>query len=187
MSIFLEYHISEAVLALQKGGILKFPSDTVWGLACTVGNEENVNKLVQLQQFSEQKLHELLISDEFMLKKYILKMHPRIETLLHYCQRPLTVVHNHTMNLPAHLLPEVNKIGFRLARNQFCESVIHDLGCPLYFLPFHRVGANNENKLTEIMASQVDYEVPNSCYDPLEIQKSRVVSYDEMGRLFFHN
>lgn len=187
MSLILEYHIAEAVVALKKGCILKFPSDTVWGMACAMNESEAVFKLRQLQDFSKQKLHELLVCDEFMLNKYVTKIHPRVDTLLHYYQRPLTVVYKSTMNLPAHLLPGTDKIGFRLARNQFCESVIHDLGCPIYFVSFCRLEHFGEQATREILETLIDYEVAESCYNPLEKRSSRIVSYDQGGRLIFHN
>ncbi|HKK88781.1 MAG TPA: Sua5/YciO/YrdC/YwlC family protein [Saprospiraceae bacterium] len=187
MSLILEYHIAEAVAALKKGCILKFPSDTVWGLACAMSESEAVLKLRQVQDFSNHTLHELLVCDEFMLNKYVTKIHPRVDTLLHYYQRPLTVVHKSTMNLPAYLLPETDKIGFRLTRNQFCESVIHDLACPLYFLSFYRLKHLNTQATRKMLESLVDHEVAESCYDPLEKRSSRIVSYDQGGRLIFHN
>lgn len=185
MSLDLEFHISETVSALKKGSILNFPSDTRWGFACSLDNHSGIHKLKNLQSNKGQKLHTLLVCDEFMLKKFVSKIHPRVDTLLHYYQRSLTVVHNDTMHLPANLLPETDKIGFRMVRNQFCEAVIHDLGTALYFLPHHLSRLQRPAESPEYH-QLVDHEVPEECYDPLEERNSRIVSYDQKGMLIFH-
>jgi tRNA A37 threonylcarbamoyladenosine synthetase subunit TsaC/SUA5/YrdC len=166
VSLVLEYHISEAVIALKKGCILKFPSDTVWGLACAINQEEAVERLFYLHEFANYNLHELLVCDEFMLKKYVRKIHPRVDTLLHYYQRPLTIVYKNTMNLPSILLPDADKIGFRMTRNRFCEAVIHDLGHPLYFISLENMNMD-DTTISDKLASLVDHEVTASRYDPL--------------------
>lgn len=184
MSLILEYHISETVNALKKGKIVKFPSDTIWGLACSLSAKDSIRQLAGIKQLSEPTIHEFLVCDEFMLRRFVQKIHPRVNTLLHYYQRPLTVVYNDTMNLHGNLLPEQDKIGIRIARNQFCEAVIHDLSEALYFLPLSEI---DENVPGSKHSALVGHEVPGDCYDPVERRASRVVSYDQSGHLIFHD
>lgn len=126
-----EYDIKGALMTLQQGGILLFPTDTVWSIGCDVTQTQAVEKVCNLKQKPTARGFELLVDSIQMLRDYVVHLHPKIETLLLYHARPLTVVFDKARNLPANALAPDGSIAIRVIQDEFCRSLITELGKPL--------------------------------------------------------
>jgi len=123
--------IDEALEVVQKGGIILYPTDTIWGLGCDPFDQTAVDKILKLKNREPEKAFILLVSSVDMLKKYVLRLHPRIETLLSYHKRPLTIVYDNPVNLPESIIAKDGTIGIRVTTDSFCRHFIDKLGKPL--------------------------------------------------------
>lgn len=130
MEIFNVY-TEEIPRLLKDGNVLLHPTDTVWGLAAISSSREAVDRIYSLKNRERNKPLILLVDNINRLKSYVKEIHPRIETLLNYHRRPLTIIYNNTRNVPDYLKAEDGSIGIRIVQDHYCQKLIADIGEPI--------------------------------------------------------
>jgi len=98
--MFGKDNLEKIVDVLTTGGLVLYPTDTIWGIGCDATQQEAVQKIFDLKKRPNDKPFVLLVDSIEMLKNYVEHIHPRIETLLMYHTKPLTVVYDQAKNLP---------------------------------------------------------------------------------------
>ncbi len=126
-----EYDIEGALNALQEGGVILYPTDTVWSIGCDATNPQAIEKVMAIKKKSTTKNFEILVDSVTMLKNYVEQVHPKLETLLIYHMRPLTIVFDRARNLPASATAPDGSIAVRVAQDDFCRALIRAHGEPL--------------------------------------------------------
>lgn len=187
-NIFMKYDTltDEIAAILAEGKTILYPTDTIWGLGCDATNEEAVKSIYNLKQRKKDKPFLILVDSLEMLKEYVVDLHPRIETLLHYHNRPLTIIHKQADNLPEISVANDKSVGIRITQDDFCKSIIRKLGKPVT-----STSANISNnpppaffmEISEKVKSLVDYIVPIRQEDTTAKEPSVIAKYDEMGEL----
>jgi L-threonylcarbamoyladenylate synthase len=129
------YDLEIALPALLGGSLILLPTDTVWSVGCDAGNEQAVAKLRELRLPDDKLGLELLVHSLEMLRHYVGRLHPRIETLLLYHMRPLTIVYNEVRHLPANLPAADGSLAIRLVHDPYCRKLIQSLARPVATLP----------------------------------------------------
>lgn len=180
--------IEELLETLKRGGIILHPNDTVWGLACNAFNENSVHRLRQLKRRPEEKPFILLASSLEMVKKYVANIHPRVETLLQYHQRPLTVIYEQVSELPDYLLTEEKQAAIRVSLDPFTQSLINKLGNPII-----STSANYTSEPYPLRFEDIDKDIikeVDAVYHGIhrsasENQPSVVVRFTRKGDLIF--
>lgn len=124
-----------ALAALQNGGLILLPTDTVWSLASLICFPEAVNRLKQLSSNQEEEPLELLVGSVEELKRHVAHVHPRLETLLLYHNRPLSVVFDEPVAIPANALRLDGRMAIRIALDPFVRDLIEQAGLPLVVTP----------------------------------------------------
>ncbi|MCB9266385.1 MAG: Sua5/YciO/YrdC/YwlC family protein [Lewinellaceae bacterium] len=125
------YDLESALETLLTGGLILYPTDTVWSIGCNATNPRAVGRLRQLKRTDDALGLEILVNSIDMLRRYIVHLHPRIETLLTYHLRPLTVLYEQGRNLPNSILSEDGQVAIRLVQDEYCRELIGRLGKPL--------------------------------------------------------
>ena len=111
--------IEKAAKVIQEGGVILYPTDTIWGLGCDPKNEEAVNKIMELKQRPEGKSLLLLVPDERILQRYV-KVIPEIcYDLIDMATRPLTIIYPQGQYVATPLLAEDGSIGVRLTKEKY--------------------------------------------------------------------
>ena len=128
---FSSNHLQQCFRVLDNGGILIYPSDTLWSLGCDAFDEQAVQNLRVLKKMPVQEAFILLVDSEEMLNRYVHRIHPRIDTLLHYHQRPLTVVYPKVRHIPDFVSAPDGSIAIRIVQDIVCRELICRLGRPL--------------------------------------------------------
>lgn len=157
-----EYDTKGALTTLQQGGILLYPTDTIWSIGCDATNIQSVEKIYTIKQKESAKGFEILVNSIQMLKDYVVHLHPKLETLLMYHTRPLTVVFDKPRNLPANVVAPDGTVAIRVVRDEFCRSLITELGKPLLaaFATTHEgTFPVNFGAISSEIIEQVDYVV----------------------------
>lgn len=131
ISILPDLELQQGVKTLQKGGLLVFPTDSLWSLGCDATNREAVRTLLHLKGRPVGKPVTLLASSVEMIRQYVEHLHPRIETLLYYHIRPLTIIHNLGKNLPPEVLGPDGSVAIRLAQDEYSRILISQFGKPI--------------------------------------------------------
>lgn len=179
--------ISNAIKALKKGGVIAYPTDTIWGLGCDIDNADAVEKIYTIKNRDRNKPIILLVSDIDMLVKYV-KIHPRVETLLLYHFKPLTLIHKADRRIPKHLQSTERTIAIRIVQDDFCQKLIRKFGKPITSTSANIANEDFPKRYTDICSSvlrQTDYVVKYRQSDKKKGQPSIVAKYDKEGELIF--
>lgn len=124
--------ILEIVRILDNGGLICYPTDTIWGIGCDATNTTAIERLNQLRGSRPEQGYIILVASMDMLHRYVPKLHPRIETLLSYHTRPLTLVYERVSpELPKALFAPDGTLGIRVVKDPFCEQLIARLDRPI--------------------------------------------------------
>ena len=125
------YDLDNALETLRTGGLILYPTDTVWSIGCDATNPRAIGRVRQLKNTNDALGLEILVSSLDMLRRYVVHLHPRIETLLIYHLRPLTVLYEQGRNLPNSILSEDGQVAIRLVQDEYCRQLISLFGKPL--------------------------------------------------------
>lgn len=131
LSLLPRTEMEELHKALLTGGLVLFPSDTTWALGCDATNPAAIRRLRKLKDRNAEQPFIILADSVEMLRKYVRHVHPRIETLLYFHQRPLTIVYDEPVGLPAEVLSPEGTAAIRVVQDDFCRSFIQALGRPV--------------------------------------------------------
>ena len=182
----MDNHIEETITKLKEGSIILCPTDTIWGLGCDVFNESAVARIYEIKNRDLSKPFIILVSDMDMLKKYVPHIHPRIETLLFYHRRPLTIIYKNPINLPDYVLSQQKTIAIRLVKESFIRDIIKLFGKPIISTSANLQGEETPDDYSAISSAiikKVDFIVPVSYENRIKKSPSIIVSYDEKGEI----
>jgi L-threonylcarbamoyladenylate synthase len=124
-------NIEQILALLGEGKIWIHPTDTVWGLGCDATNPTSIQRLHAMKNRPLEKTMILLASDMRMVKEYVQFIHPKIDSLLHYSNRPITVLYPYKGNLPKELVNPYGEVAIRIVREPWLQSIIHAFAKPL--------------------------------------------------------
>ena len=117
------YH--EAILTLKSGGVLLYPSDTIWGLGCDVRNEQAIDRILELKNRPASKGLIVLISKIEQLSEYIEQVPDLAWDLVEFAEDPLTIIYPKGKNVARSLLGPDGSIAIRLVKDEFCKGLIY--------------------------------------------------------------
>ena len=121
MAMTLDEQINQALEVLRRGGIILYPTDTVWGIGCDATNPEAVGKIYALKK-SENKKSMLVLLDQIeKVSLYIQKVPDVAWQLYEVADKPLTLILPEARGVAANLIPEEGTLGIRIADHEFCK------------------------------------------------------------------
>ncbi len=182
----MEEHIDDTINNLKQGKVILYPTDTIWGIGCDVFNEAAVEQVYNIKNRDRSKPLIILVSDIDMLKEFVPHIHPRIETLLFYHMRPLTIIFDNPINLPVWILSDDNSIAIRLVKDSFIKGVIKLYGRPIVSTSANKQGEPTPDEFKSIPKSilkEVDYIVPSYLENKVNRLASVIIRYDEEGNI----
>ncbi len=152
--------LNNIIKILNKGGTILYPTDTVWGLGCDATNQKAVEKIHKIKKSRPDDRLPIIVSSLEMLHKYVESIHPRLETLLFYHQRPLTVIFDQCKNLPGNISDRSGSVAMRVTHDPFCLDLIDGLGRPIVATAASYIEECAPIKFAHVsleIARQVDY------------------------------
>jgi L-threonylcarbamoyladenylate synthase len=117
--------IHEAIQTLKSGGVLLYPSDTIWGLGCDVRNEQAIDKILALKNRPSTKGLIVLISKIEQLSEYVEQVPDLAWDLVEFAEDPLTIIYPKGKNVSPALLGTDGSIAIRLVKDEFCKGLIY--------------------------------------------------------------
>lgn len=129
--------VTRALETIAQNGTILFPTDTIWGLGCDATNPIAIQKIREIKQIPENEGLVVLVDSLDQLKSYVGNLHPRIETLLIYHTRPVTIVYENPKGFPESLLHGDGSLAIRITRDPFCQELIQKLGKPIVATAAH--------------------------------------------------
>lgn len=166
--IFFQDNLEQMIELLNNGGILLLPTDTTWGLSCDATNQEAIQRLRDLQHRPTQAPFVLLAPDLEMVSSYVEHIHPRMDLLLAYHTRPVTIIYEQGKNLPGHAVAPDGSVAFRVVRDEFCLRLLRVFGKPLISTLPVRYGhpaPEHYGHINSDIIGEVDYVVRHRRHD----------------------
>lgn len=118
-----EEDIRKAVEVLRKGGVILYPTDTVWGIGCDATNSEAVKRVYDIKQRDDSKALICLVDSDARLQRYIRKVPDVAWQLLDCCDKPTTVILDGAVNLAENLIAEDGSVGIRITQEPFSKKL----------------------------------------------------------------
>jgi L-threonylcarbamoyladenylate synthase len=158
-----ENDIKECLAVLKSGGIILYPTDTVWGIGCDATNEVAVAKIYALKQRPDEKSMLVLLAHEDALQQYVAKPQPEIVAYLKTAKKPTTVIYEGAINLATNLINKTDgSVGIRIVNNDFCSQLIKRFGKPIVSTSANISGHPAPqifNDITPVVKNGVNYVV----------------------------
>jgi L-threonylcarbamoyladenylate synthase len=123
--------IQKAIEVLQKGGLILYPTDTIWGIGCDATNQEAVDKIFKLKGRSNTKSLIILIENENNLNSYVREIPDVAYQLIEFADKPLTIVYDGAKNLAENLIAQDGSIGIRVTSHPFCKQLLQRFRKPI--------------------------------------------------------
>ena len=180
--------IEHAVFILRQGGIILYPADTIWGIGCDPTNEAAISRIFELKGRPPEKSLIILVSDIEKVYEVAASVHPRVDTLLHYHERPLTVIYPKATKAYKHLAAKDGSIGVRVVKFGFCHELLMQYGQPLVSTSANISGEPSTTSFGTISSqiiNKVDYALSTFTEKDMTGTPSVIAKYDEHGELDF--
>ena len=127
----MNQEIQNAYEVIQKGGIILYPTDTVWGIGCDATNPEAVAKIYKLKQRAETQSMIVLMNGEKMMYNVFAKIPEVAWEILDHSERPTTLILDQPKNVAKNIIAEDNTLGIRLVKEPFCFKLMERMKRPL--------------------------------------------------------
>lgn len=123
--------VEAAVTTLRRGGLILYPTDTVWGIGCDATNEEAVRRIFDLKQRADAKSMLVLVDSLGLLEQIIPEIPSVAYDLIELATRPLTIVYDRAVGVAPSLLASDGSLGVRLSREAFSAELVRRLRRPI--------------------------------------------------------
>jgi L-threonylcarbamoyladenylate synthase len=178
----MEDDIKKANEILRKGGIILYPTDTIWGIGCDATNEDAVKRIYEIKRRTDTKSMLVLLDSPSKLGVYVDDLPEISHDLIDLSEKPLTIIYSGARNLARNLIASDGSIGIRITNEDFSKNLCRQFRKPIVSTSANLSGepspANFSEIKTEILRS-VDYVVN---YRQKEIQKSAPSAIIQLGK-----
>ena len=146
--------MAQALEVLKKGGIILYPTDTIWGIGCDATNEEAVKKIYDLKQRSDSKSMLVLVGSEGELQRNVEEVPEAAWMLIETAGNPITIIYDRPKGIARNLLAEDGSAGIRITSEVFSRTLCNRLRHPIV-----STSANISGKKTPVTFSEIDEDI----------------------------
>jgi len=179
-----EADILNCLKVLQDGGIILYPSDTIWGVGCDATNEKAVEKIYNLKKRSDKKAMIVLVADEKQVLQHVANPDLAVFDWLKTTSNPTTVIYNGPIGIAENLVADDGTIAIRICNDRFCKQLIKRFRKPIVSTSANISGEQSPKKFTGIseeIKSGVDYLVQWRQDDLSIAHPSSIVKWNRDG------
>lgn len=154
--------IQQALSILRDGGIILYPTDTVWGIGCDASSPEAVKKVYDLKNRADSKALITLVASEIMLERTVVEIPNIAWDLIDAAEKPLTIIYQEVKGIAHNAIAEDGSCAIRLPKDKFCQQLVQRLGKPLISTSANTSGSPTPQSFQDIepsILSGVDYVV----------------------------
>ena len=176
--------IKEAVRVMREGGIILYPTDTIWGLGCDAANEEAVRKIYELKKRSDSKALLVLTDHVAKLERIVDEVPDVAYNLIEVAEKPLTIIYSGAKNLAKNLVAEDGSVGIRITKENFSKDLCPAFGRPIVSTSANISGqpsAQNFSEITEEIKKGVDFIVKYRQTDLSKATPSSIIKLEKGG------
>ena len=145
---------------LKSGGIILYPTDTIWGIGCDATNAKAVQKIYEIKQREDAKSMLVLLENPNLILGYVDEMPEVAWDLIEFSEKPTTIIYDKAKNLADNLIAEDGSIGIRITKEEFTQKLIQRFRKPIVSTSANISGKPSPQCFAEISAeikAKVDY------------------------------
>lgn len=184
MNQIFKNDIEHCLMTLQSGGVILFPTDTIWGLGCDATNEKAVNKILEIKQRHAAQGVIVLLSDMEKIAEYANPLTTELQEDIQKRAKPTTIIYTGGKNVASNVLPEDKSLAIRVVKEPFCQELIRQFGKPVVSTSANIHGEPSPKNFTEvskIVIEQVDYTVQYRQNEEKLFEPSTILKVNEDG------
>ncbi|TDG36807.1 threonylcarbamoyl-AMP synthase [Pedobacter changchengzhani] len=158
----LRDEINKALEILKSGGVILYPTDTIWGLGCDATNAEAVDKLLKIKNRPADKSLIILLDTDSKLQSYFNEIPEIAYDLMEYAENPLTIILSGAKNLATNVMNTDGSVGVRIVKHDFCTQLLQRFRKPIVSTSANLSGQSSPklfDDLSEEVKENVDYVV----------------------------
>ena len=169
---------------MNEGGVILYPTDTIWGIGCDATNEEAVRRVYEIKQRSDSKAMLVLVDSPVKVDFYVQDVPEVAWDLIEVADQPLTIIYSGARNLASNLIAEDGSVGIRVTNEEFSKRL-----CQQFRKAIVSTSANisgqpspaNYSEITEELKSMVDYVVGYRQEEMGHPKPSSIIKLDKGG------
>jgi len=176
--------IRNCVKVLREGGVILYPTDTIWGLGCDATNQAAVEKIYRIKERQESKSLIILVNSDTMLERYVREMPYAAAQMIDVTDTPLTIIYPACRNLAYAVMAEDGSAGIRITDDDFCSELITRFRKPVVSTSANKSGAATPSffdEISEEIISSADYVVRYRQEDRQKRKASPVIKVEING------
>lgn len=180
----METEIEKALSVLRLGGVILYPTDTVWGIGCNALDEKAVQRIYHIKNRDDSKSLIILMADERDILKYVAAPDPQVFDFIAAQTKPTTVIFEGAIGLPQALIAANGSIAIRLVQDNFCRHLIKRLRAPLVSTSANISGEptpQTYSEITDAIKQQMDYIVQWRQQESAAAQPSQIIKWHSGG------
>lgn len=148
--------VNAAVEVLKQGGLILYPTDTVWGIGCDATNEEAVAKIYALKRSEDKHAMLVLCHSAEQIVRYVNRAPGIAFEVMELATSPLTLILEGAVGVASNLIPETGTLGVRVPDHEFCQLLLRRFGRPIVSTSANISGEKTPKGLNEVVQEIVD-------------------------------
>jgi len=145
-----------ALKTLREGGVILYPTDTIWGLGCDATNKEAVEKIFGIKKRKESKSLIILVNGEMMLERYVRNIPEIVYKIIRVADKPMTIIYPEGKNLAPGICSDDGSVGIRICTDDFCNELITRFRKPIVSTSANVSGTYSPSVFSEIEKTIID-------------------------------
>ncbi len=180
----MDADITQCLKVLSEGGLILYPTDTVWGIGCDATNADAVKRIYQLKQRDDSKALIVLLDNVEHLDHYVVDVPMIARELIDVAVKPLTIIYEGAYNLASNVLGAQDSVGIRIPNDEFCHRLCERFGKPIVSTSANVSGHPTARTFADIedaIVDGVDYAVEYRRDDHTAHQPSNIIQLKRDG------
>ena len=183
-SKIMEEDLKNALKVLKAGGVILYPTDTVWGIGCDATDEAAVKRIFEIKQREDSKSMLILTDNEAKIERLVEKVPDVAWDLIQLSETPLTIIYSRAKNLAPNLIAQDGSVGIRVTKEEFSKKL-----CERFRLPVVSTSANKSgeptpqifDEISDEIKCAVDYIVSYRQKEQNKAKPSSIIKLEENG------
>ena len=176
--------IKKACQVMREGGVILYPTDTIWGIGCDATNEDAVRRVYEIKQRADSKAMLVLVDSAVKVDFYVQDVPEVAWDLIELTDKPLTIIYSGARNLAPKLLAEDGSVGIRVTSEEFSKRLCQQFRKAIVSTSANVSGQpspQNFSEISEEIKAAVDYIVDYRREETGKAKPSSIIKLDKGG------
>ncbi|MCH5231559.1 MAG: threonylcarbamoyl-AMP synthase [Muribaculaceae bacterium] len=182
----MEEDLKRAVEILRMGGIILYPTDTIWGIGCDARSSEAVKRIYRLKNREDSKSMLVLVNNEASVERIVDEMPEVAEQVIEIATEPITIIYDGAHGVAPELIADDGSLGIRITREKFSAELCRRLGAPLVSTSANISGQKAPTffkEISEEIKNGVDFIVKYRQDDTSNASPSHIIKLGKSGQI----